>query len=245
MKILGKILLVWSSVLLFGCASLNGTFQSGRGASDSSGFVGPGDLKRPTFVGLDGKELKLNHKTFVQSGGQSVFDEEEPPSPFVAVQKPQKSKFIKYKPQRSFALSWPLNMVKVNQYFNPKKKRRPHLGVDLAGVKGTPIFSAHEGLVIYAGRAFKGFGKLVIIEYDDRWASLYAHMDKIMVKQGQTVESGQTLGLMGRTGRATGVHLHFELLHDQRPVDPIPLLNNTHQLVDSRTETDGHRAANL
>lgn len=140
-----------------------------------------------------------------------------------------------YKPRRAFSLSWPLNLVKVNQPFRPMKKRRPHLGVDLAGTKGTPVFAAHEGLVIYAGRAFKGFGKVVIIEYDDRWASIYAHLDKIQVKQGQAIAQGELVGAMGRTGRATGVHLHFELLHDQRPIDPIPRFQDFERLVHTDT----------
>lgn len=142
-----------------------------------------------------------------------------------------------YKPRRAFSLTWPLNSVKLNQPFRPMKKRRPHLGVDLAGTKGTPVFAAHEGLVIYAGRAFKGFGKVVIIEYDDRWASIYAHLDKIQVKQGQAIAQGELVGAMGRTGRATGVHLHFELLHDQRPIDPIPRFQDFERLVHTDTSS--------
>lgn len=137
-----------------------------------------------------------------------------------------------YKPKKPFKITWPLNYVKINQHFNPNKKRRPHLGVDFGGVKGAPIFASHEGLVIYAGKAFKGYGRLVIVEYDDQWATLYAHLDKINVKTGQIVDMGQTLGTMGRTGRATGVHLHYELLHHQKPINPIPLLNEVQRLVD-------------
>lgn len=154
-----------------------------------------------------------------------------PPAAYIPSQRGSKKG---YAPRTAFNLNWPLNYVKINQAFNPKKKRRAHLGVDFAGTKGTAIFSSHEGLVIYAGRAFKGFGRMVIVEYDDQWATLYAHLDKITVKQGQVVEQGQTLGKMGRTGRATGVHLHFELLHNQRPVDPIPLLNEVQRLVDTQ-----------
>lgn len=138
-----------------------------------------------------------------------------------------------YRPQHNFALSWPLDAVKLSQPFRPVKKRRPHLGIDLTGAKGTPIKAAHEGLVIYAGRGFKGFGRLVIVEYDDQWASLYAHLDKILVKQGQVVSRGEVVGKMGRSGRATGVHLHFELLHEQRPIDPLPLLSEGQRIVDS------------
>ncbi len=195
------IFLTWL-VYLVGCSHFQGLGNLNTGAD----LRGPAGLKTPDYVA----------------------EGEKPEYSYAASRNGMKKK---YSPNSALVLNWPLNQIKVNQPFNPKKKRRPHLGVDFAGVKGTPIFSSHEGLVIYAGRAFKGFGKMVIVEYDDHWASLYAHLDKITVKQGQTVQPGQTLGAMGRTGRATGVHLHFELLFDQRPIDPIPLLNEAQRLV--------------
>lgn len=184
---------------------------------------GPGSLER--------RELKT--PGYRPTGSTESGSGQEPLLPKEAYTPSDRAKKRGYSPRSGFALTWPLNMMKINQPFRPLKKRRPHLGVDFAGTRGTPIFSAHEGLVIYAGRAFKGFGKLVIVEYDDQWATLYAHLDKILVKQGQVVSQGQTLGKMGRTGRATGVHLHFELLHNQRPIDPIPLLNEAERLVNT------------
>lgn len=103
-------------------------------------------------------------------------------------------------------------------------KRRPHLGIDLAAPKGTPILAAQAGTVIYAGREFKGYGKMVLIESGDGWATLYAHFDKILISEGQRVRQGEVIGSMGRTGRATGVHLHFEIRRNRGPIDPLPLL---------------------
>lgn len=103
-------------------------------------------------------------------------------------------------------------------------KRRPHLGIDLAAPKGTPILAAQAGTVIYAGREFRGYGKMVLIESGNGWATLYAHFDKILVAEGQKVRQGEVVGAMGRTGRATGVHLHFEIRKDRGPIDPLPLL---------------------
>lgn len=125
-----------------------------------------------------------------------------------------------------FVLRWPLHDVRVTQGFSPMKNRR-HQGVDFGGRKGTAIFAAHEGMVVYAGRDFRGYGKMVLIEYNNEWASLYAHLTKIVVREGQYVEPGQTIGTMGRTGRASGVHLHFELIQNKQPVDPLPLLAPT------------------
>lgn len=118
---------------------------------------------------------------------------------------------------------WPVEDARFVRGFLPQK-RRPHWGVDLAASRGTPIYSAQTGMVIYAGRDFKGYGKMVLIESGTGWATLYAHMDKILVDEGQTVTTKDVLGLMGRTGRATGVHLHFEIRRGKGPVDPLEYL---------------------
>jgi murein DD-endopeptidase MepM/ murein hydrolase activator NlpD len=99
--------------------------------------------------------------------------------------------------------------------------RRPHWGIDLAGPRKTPIYAAHKGMVIYAGRDFRGFGKMILIESGHGWATLYAHLDKILVSEGEKVNQGESIALMGNTGRSTGPHLHFEIRKDKGPVDPL------------------------
>lgn len=84
-----------------------------------------------------------------------------------------------------------------------------------------PILAAHEGVVVYAGNSFRGYGNMVLLEYNHQWATLYAHLDRIMVREGQKLRVGDKLGTMGRTGRATGVHLHFELIKNKQPIDPL------------------------
>ncbi|QDK37805.1 M23 family metallopeptidase [Bdellovibrio sp. NC01] len=121
---------------------------------------------------------------------------------------------------------WPVDSARMTRGFLPKKKR-PHLGIDLAAPKGTPILASQAGVVIYAGREFRGYGKMVLIESGEGWATLYAHFDKILVSEGQKVRKGEVIGAMGRTGRATGVHLHFEIRHNRGPIDPLPLLPHT------------------
>lgn len=118
---------------------------------------------------------------------------------------------------------WPVNRARMTRGFLPNKKR-PHLGLDLAAPKGTPILASQSGTVIYAGKEFRGYGKMVLIESGYGWATLYAHFDKILVSEGQKVRPGEIIGEMGRTGRATGVHLHFEVRKNRSPIDPLPLL---------------------
>lgn len=126
---------------------------------------------------------------------------------------------------------WPVDDARMTRGFLPQK-RRPHLGIDLAAKRGTPILAAQGGMVIYTGREFRGYGKMVLIESGKGWATLYAHMDKIVVQEGQKITQGQIIGAMGRTGRATGVHLHFEIRKDRGPIDPLPLLPNGHKVAN-------------
>lgn len=118
---------------------------------------------------------------------------------------------------------WPVDRARMTRGFLPNK-RRPHLGIDLAAPRGTPILASQSGTVIYAGREFRGYGKMVLVESGDGWATLYAHFDKILVAEGQKVRQGEVIGAMGRTGRATGVHLHFEIRKNRGPIDPLPYL---------------------
>lgn len=121
-------------------------------------------------------------------------------------------------------LYWPVENPIINRGFISRPGRRNHLGLDLKGRKNDPIYAAHDGVVIYVGQKFRGYGKMILIEYDNTWASLYSHLNSYSVKVGQDVRGGDLIGKMGRTGRATGVHLHFELIKNKKPIDPYPLL---------------------
>ena len=118
---------------------------------------------------------------------------------------------------------WPVNQVTMSRGF--QASRRPHYGLDLTGPRGTSIYAAAEGRVIYAGSGFSGYGRLVIVEHGAEWATFYAHLEKILVGEGQLLGPGQVLGTMGDSGRATGVHLHFEVRRDRQPLDPLSVLS--------------------
>lgn len=122
-------------------------------------------------------------------------------------------------PVGPFKLDWPLTNIRLTRGYKPPSDVN-HLGLDLGGKLDTPILAAHEGRVIYAGQQFHGYGNMVLLEYDNHWATLYGHLNRIHVAEGTRVRAGDLLGGMGRTGRATGVHLHFELMNDRKPVDP-------------------------
>lgn len=86
-----------------------------------------------------------------------------------------------------------------------------HLGVDLTAFEGSPIYASDSGTVIYAGWNSSGYGNLVVIDHNNGWETLYAHLSQIYVSCGQGVARGTIIGAAGSTGRSTGSHLHFEV----------------------------------
>jgi hypothetical protein len=97
---------------------------------------------------------------------------------------------------------------------------RAHNGVDIAAPSGTPITAAAAGRVTFAGRKF-GFGNTVEIDHGNGVMTRYAHARSIKVRYGARVESGATIATVGRTGLASGPHLHFEVLVNGSSVDPL------------------------
>jgi murein DD-endopeptidase MepM/ murein hydrolase activator NlpD len=131
------------------------------------------------------------------------------------------------------SLDWPVDRARLTRGFLPNARPRPHLGLDLASNKGTPIYAALDGTVIYAGSGFRGYGRFIIVENELGWATFYGHLDKMLVKNGEHVEKGQKIGKMGRTGRATGTHLHFEVRKDKKAIDPLAFLPRASDWVNN------------
>ncbi|MFH0765923.1 MAG: M23 family metallopeptidase [Calditrichota bacterium] len=94
-----------------------------------------------------------------------------------------------------------------------------HNGIDISTPRGTPIYAAAEGKVIFAKRT-PGLGKLVIIDHGYGYRTAYGHMDVILTVKGQTIERWQKIGEVGSTGRSTAPHLHYEVHVAGKPVDP-------------------------
>ncbi len=99
-------------------------------------------------------------------------------------------------------------------------RQRMHNGLDWAGPRNTPILATADGVVKQAGRQ-GGYGNLVIIEHDFGIETYYAHLNSVNVRAGQRVSRGERIGGMGTTGASTGVHLHYEVRVNGRPVNPI------------------------
>ncbi len=98
-----------------------------------------------------------------------------------------------------------------------------HTGIDIEAPQGTPVRATADGVVVLADR-FGNYGKTVIIRHPTGYSTLYAHLSRIEVHNGQRVRAGQTIGRVGSTGRSTGPHLHYEVILDNKALDPMKFL---------------------
>ncbi|MDY7232590.1 M23 family metallopeptidase [Hyalangium rubrum] len=118
-------------------------------------------------------------------------------------------------------LDWPLRGVLYGRF--GKKGKEPHDGIDLAAPAGTPVKTAQEGEILFAGEQ-QGYGLLVIVQHPNGLITLYAHNRDLRVKTGQSVRRSQVIATVGESGRTSGPHLHFEVRVGGKPVEPLDYL---------------------
>jgi len=126
--------------------------------------------------------------------------------------------------------------IRVNPFARPNETGISllgnHSGFDITNAEGTPIQSTADGKVVEAGWMDR-YGNGVVVSHRNNLETLYGHMSRIRVKPGQMVTRGDILGEMGRTGNATGVHLHSEVRLNGRPVNPQPYLRLQREWLSS------------
>jgi murein DD-endopeptidase MepM/ murein hydrolase activator NlpD len=101
--------------------------------------------------------------------------------------------------------------------------RSPHSGVDVKAERGTPVASINSGRVVLTGEHFFN-GLFVVVDHGGAVQSMYFHLDKILVQQGDKLTKGMVLGLVGSTGRSTGPHLHFGIRINGARIDPMQFM---------------------
>ncbi|HEX5038132.1 MAG TPA: M23 family metallopeptidase [bacterium] len=113
---------------------------------------------------------------------------------------------------------WPLE-GDVSSLFGMRHGRK-HDGVDISAKTGTPVYAAADGDVVFA-KKMRGYGNLVLLKHKDDFFTVYAHNSVNLVKLGTKVKKGQMVSRVGRTGRATGPHLHFEVREGPKARNPL------------------------
>ncbi len=125
-------------------------------------------------------------------------------------------------PENSYRISSPFG-VRVLEQFHEGEPHF-HTGVDMAAPLGTPVYAVLDAKAKVVSEQEQG-GKYIILQHGENMNTLFAHLDSFSVSEGDTVEQGEKIGEVGNTGtHSTGPHLHFELIFDDIPLDPIPYL---------------------
>ncbi len=106
------------------------------------------------------------------------------------------------------------------------KKPKFHYGVDFSAPKGTPIYATGNGTIKKTKKSRRGFGNHLVIDHGYGYESLYAHMQKYIVRKGQKVKRGDLIGYVGNSGKSTAPHLHYEVHKDGRKVNPAYYFHN-------------------
>lgn len=130
--------------------------------------------------------------------------------------------------------------VLISSYYGKRKdpKRRGyrfHNGLDIRAARNSPILALKGGKVIRAER-YGAYGLTVEVQQYDGLVARYAHMDKLLVSEGDEVDTATTVGELGSTGRVTGPHLHFELMENGKTIDPMLHLARAEQVVHCREQ---------
>ncbi len=133
--------------------------------------------------------------------------------------------------ERVYPQGRPVNSGWLSSYFGKRTdpftgKPANHTGIDFAGKRGDEIVAVADGVVTWSGDRY-GYGVMVEINHGSGYSTRYAHNSENRVSVGDEVRKGQIVALMGKTGRATGPNLHFEVLHDGRRVNPVKFIRDT------------------
>jgi murein DD-endopeptidase MepM/ murein hydrolase activator NlpD len=115
---------------------------------------------------------------------------------------------------------------KIISGFGPKSDGLHNDGINIQASKGTPVRSAEAGEVVYQGNQIEGYGNMILVRHRDGYLTAYAHLEKILVKNGDRVSRGQTIGTVGNTGSVSLPQLHFEVRRGKEAIDPKQKLSN-------------------
>lgn len=154
--------------------------------------------------------------------------EENRGGPFITIPESERQSLIQQtdnylKMMSKLPLGRPVPGIVTSSYGSRKdpknKKAAFHSGIDFRGKRGSEVLATADGVVRKAGRN-GSYGLFVQIDHGNGYSTCFAHLKKYLVRKGEKVSRGQSVGLVGSTGRSLGPHLHYEVRHDNKPVNP-------------------------
>ncbi|NVJ97642.1 MAG: M23 family metallopeptidase [Alphaproteobacteria bacterium] len=138
-------------------------------------------------------------------------------------------------PRSSSGFDWPV-AGKIASRYGPKEGGLHNDGINILARQGTPVKAAEAGVVVYASNALEGYGHLLLVKHSGGWITAYAHNERLLVREGQTVTKGQVIARVGNTGGVTEPQLHFEIRKGRRALDPLRYLRRQNAALISGQE---------
>jgi murein DD-endopeptidase MepM/ murein hydrolase activator NlpD len=116
--------------------------------------------------------------------------------------------------------------IRISSYFGSRDDPftlflKMHTGVDFQGPLNTEVHATANGIVTFAEYSRTGYGNEIVIDHGFGYITRYAHLNKILVQKGQKINRADVIGLMGNSGRSTGTHVHYEVLYENKPINPL------------------------
>lgn len=195
------------------------------------------NLKKP-YVLRAGQSLRLPSKhaqkpqfktasfqTFKPTKIETIEREELTPTTKFPEKKVTEEKIVTYVPENTGKL----NFIKpvsgqIISGFGPKADGLHNDGINIKAPRGDAVRAAENGVIVYSGQQIEGYGKMILIRHANGFLTAYAHMDKILIKNGDKVKRGQTIGTVGSTGNVKTPQLHFEIRKGRDAINPKTLI---------------------
>lgn len=176
------------------------------------------------------KVVEKSQKAGVESKSAQKKSDATKSADKVATKQPEKKissdpskKLPKINARSSSKFSWPVR-GKILSNYGAKTNGLFNDGINIGATRGAVVSAAENGVVAYAGNEVKGMGNLIIIQHDDGWMTVYAHMDSMVVRRGARVSVGQKIGTVGKTGKVDSPQLHFEIRKGTKAYNPTSYL---------------------
>jgi murein DD-endopeptidase MepM/ murein hydrolase activator NlpD len=204
--------------MIFGMEPIdNQTWNGGIGGHDKyedlTQFKNSGELMRNVSSTLD----KIKYQLAIQSKSLDTLEKQA-----IAKEK-ELASIPSIKPIREDKLARRVKLLSgYGMRIHPIHKiRKMHEGIDFTAPRGTPIQATGDGIVAEVKKSKRGYGNSVLIDHGYGYKTLYAHMEKYIVKKGQRVKKGEKIGTVGNTGSSTAPHCHYEVIKNNKKINPI------------------------
>lgn len=188
-------------------------------------------LRTENQIPEDINELDEGTTIFIP-GAKKVLEPVKPAEPVVTASVPVETQVVTIEPEKNGSaqntdlfFKWPATGKIISRFGGELENRNEGIDIDIP--EGTEVRSSADGKVIYSA-GHHGFGNMVIIQHNEKYITIYAHLQTITAKEGQTILAGELIGFSGKTGSAATPRLHFEIREFSKPVDPEKLLSDPH-----------------